>query len=256
MPKDINQAVREVCLWLPESEEFVSHGAPSFRVRGKVYANYALNVHGDRRIALWLHAPRGSQELHVGSQPQHYFIPPYVGPRGWLGVNLDQGLPWDEIAARVREAYEQVAPPVLQRTLGDTPAIEPPTMTVDPAEFDPLSTPAAQAVLKAMRELCLALPESVEAVSFGSPVWRAGKKTFAGIDDGRAGIRLLFWVGYEMQGILSADPRFTIPEYLGAKGWIALDAGSELDWSEVRGLALQSYRHVASKRMLGKLGEG
>ena len=50
MPKDINQAVREVCLWLPESEEFVSHGAPSFRVRGKVYANYALNVHGDRRI--------------------------------------------------------------------------------------------------------------------------------------------------------------------------------------------------------------
>ena len=98
MAKDINQAVREVCLWFPEAEEFLSHGSPNFRVRGKTFAAYTVNHHGDGRVALWLNAPRGAQEMHVSAEPRHFFVPPYVGPRGWLGVHLDKGLSWKRIA--------------------------------------------------------------------------------------------------------------------------------------------------------------
>src|ERR1700679_1338890 len=111
----------EDCLWLPEAEEFVSHGSPNFRVRSKTFATYAVNHHGDGRVALWLNAPPGSQEVHVGAEPEHFFVPPYVGPRGWLGVILDRGIAWKRVAALVREAYEKAAPEELRGRIGNTP---------------------------------------------------------------------------------------------------------------------------------------
>ena len=75
MARDIHQAVREVCLWLPEAEEFLSHGSPNFRVRGKTFATYAVNHHGDGRVALWLNALPGSQDLHVEAEPAHFVVP-------------------------------------------------------------------------------------------------------------------------------------------------------------------------------------
>lgn len=253
MAADINEAVREVCLWFPETEEYLSHGAPNFRVRSKTFATYAVNHHGDGRIALWLNAPTGAQEMRIADDPQHYFKPPYVGPRGWLGIHLDRGLGWDEIAALVREAWEKVAPPALARTLGRTPSIDPPATTIDPAQFDPLSTSKAQALLARLRGLCLALPETSEDLSFGTPIWRAGKKTFANLYGHEQRIRVAFWVGFEMQDLLAVDPRFDVPAYMGHKGWIALALGDSTDWDEVAALALQSYTHFASKRMLAQL---
>jgi hypothetical protein len=126
LERDIHQAVRDVCLWLPEAEEFLSHGSPNFKVRGKTFASYVVNHHGDGRVALWLNAARGAQELYVGADPKRFFVPPYVGPRGWLGVHLDKGLSWVRIAALVREAYEKVAPAPLTSTLGKTPVIKTP----------------------------------------------------------------------------------------------------------------------------------
>jgi len=90
--KDINDAVREVCLSFPGAEEFSAHGSPNFRVRGKTFAMYTVNHHGDGRVSLWLSSPPGAQEVHVAGEPKHFFVPPYVGPRGWLGVHLDKGL--------------------------------------------------------------------------------------------------------------------------------------------------------------------
>jgi predicted DNA-binding protein (MmcQ/YjbR family) len=253
MPKDINAAVREVLLSFPEAEEYLSHGSPNFRVRGKTFAAYLVNHHGDGRIALWLNAPDGAQHARVSMQPKFFFVPPYVGPKGWLGVHLDQGLSWDEIAELAREAYEKVAPPALSIEIGDTISIEPPTITLDPAELDPLSTTAAQAIYQPLRELCLALPEVIEDRSFGSPVWRAGKKTFVSIWGRDARIKLAFWVGLDLQPVLTADQRFEIPMYMGHNGWISLDVTEGADWDEIRALALQSYRHFAGKRMLAKL---
>src|SRR5580698_3702974 len=120
----MHQTVRAACLWLPEAEEFVSHGSPNFRVRGKTFATYVVNHHGDGRVALWLNAPAGAQELYVGAEPRHFFIPPYVGPRGWLGVVLDQGIAWKRVADLVREAYEKVAPADLRARIGKTPMLK------------------------------------------------------------------------------------------------------------------------------------
>ena len=124
MAKTIDEAVREVCLSLPEAEEYLSHGSANFRVRGKTFATYVVNHHGDGRVALWLNSPPGAQTHHVQSAPKHFFIPPYVGPRGWLGVQLDKGLSWQRIALLTRQAYEKSAPPPLVSSLGTLREIE------------------------------------------------------------------------------------------------------------------------------------
>ena len=253
MSKTIGDAVREICLSFPESEERPSRGSPDFRVRGKTFATYVVNHHGDGRIALWLNAPPGDQEFYAHNEPEHYFVPPYVGARGWLGVHLDKGLKWTTIAERVREAYEKVAPRHLSETLDETIAIDAPTEALPIEAFDPLARPRAQARLAQFRALCLALPETSEALQFGNPVWRAGRKSFA-IAHSRAGrLRLQFWVGAEGQASLVLDSRYAIPPYIGHNGWIELDVEDEADWAEIEALMRASYRHFALKRMLKAL---
>lgn len=253
MARNVHQAVRDVCLWLPEAEEFQSHGSPNFRVRGKTFASYVVNHHGDGRVALWLNAPAGSQELHVAAEPANFFVPAYVGPRGWLGVVLDQGISWKRVAALVREAYDKVAPADLRARSGKTPAFSPPDRALSPSDIDPLKSPRALAILKKLRGICLTLPESSEASQFGCPVWQAGKKTFALARCADRRLALHFWVGVDKQGMMVADPRYRIPPYMGHNGWISLDVGSDCDWDEVAGLAVNSYRHFALKRMLQRL---
>ena len=106
--------IREICLGLPETSERLSHGAPTFFVRGKrAFAMVLSNHHGDGRFAIWCAAPDGMQKLLVDSDPERFFVPAYVGHRGWLGVRLDRGLDWEELAGIVEDAYAEVAPPKL-----------------------------------------------------------------------------------------------------------------------------------------------
>src|SRR5207245_7512822 len=78
---------------------------------------YMDDHHGDGRLALWCAAPPGMQRGLVNADPTHYFVPPYVGYRGWVGVHLDKGLDWDAIARAIEEAYVTVAPKKLARQL-------------------------------------------------------------------------------------------------------------------------------------------
>jgi predicted DNA-binding protein (MmcQ/YjbR family) len=253
MAKDVAGAVREVCLWFPQATEVRSHGSPDFRVRGKTFATYVVNHHGDGRLALWLAAPPGAQSRYTEAEPEHYFVPPYVGPRGWLGVHLNRGLDWHTIAQRVREAYQMVAPKKLADGLPPQPRIQPPTKTIDPDVFDPMQSKRAKSVLEPLRKLCLTLPESSETTTFGNPTWRAGKKTFASANCYDGTLRLAFWVGADRQAMLTYEPRYRIPAYMGHNGWIELDVQDVIDWDEVKGLVLDSYRHFALKRMLARL---
>ena len=253
MARDIRTAVREICFSFPEVEERTGHGMPDYKVRGKTFAMLAINHHGDGRIALWVHAPPGAQHLHADGEPAFYFVPPYVGPRGWLGVHLDQGNDWFSIAVRIREAYVNVAPRGLASRLGDLVEIEPPTATVDPEDFDPLSAPHAQDRLARVRAFCASLPETSEGTQFGVPAFKAGRKTFLTAHRHRKRMRLEFWVGPELQATLCDDPRFSIPAYIGHRGWIDLDVEHRFDCDEVRQLAMGSYRHFALKRMLKAL---
>jgi hypothetical protein len=103
--------IRGRCLALPETSERLSHGAPTFFVRGKrAFVMVLTDHHGDGRFALWCAASAGMQAMLVEADPDRFFVPPYVGHRGWLGVRLDRGLERDEIAGFAEDAYVEVAP--------------------------------------------------------------------------------------------------------------------------------------------------
>ena len=105
------ERVRAACLALPEVQERPSHGAPSFFVRGKrCFVMVMDDHHGDGRFALWCAAPEGMQAALVSGDPESYFVPPYVGHRGWIGVRLDRSLAWVEIAGAIEDAWLEVAP--------------------------------------------------------------------------------------------------------------------------------------------------
>ena len=107
-PAEVLTRLRALCLALPEATEKISHGEPTWFVR-KVFVTYAGRHQG--RPAFWCAAPPGVQEALVGSDPERFFRPPYVGHRGWLGVYLDvPGVDWTEVAEIVTEAYRTVAP--------------------------------------------------------------------------------------------------------------------------------------------------
>ncbi len=106
--------VREACLALPEVPERLSHGAPTFFVRGKkTFVMFLDDHHGDGRLALWVAAAPGVQAEMVDEEPDRFFVPPYVGHRGWLGVRLDRKRDWGEVAGICADAYRQVAPKTL-----------------------------------------------------------------------------------------------------------------------------------------------
>ncbi|MEK7727355.1 MAG: MmcQ/YjbR family DNA-binding protein [candidate division KSB1 bacterium] len=116
MSAKLLQRVRRICIALPEVTEKLSHGAPTFFVRKKVFCMFADNHHNDGRIAVWLAAPSGIQEVLINNASKKYFKPPYVGVRGWLGVELRQ-VSAQELEFHLREAWHLIAPPKLQATL-------------------------------------------------------------------------------------------------------------------------------------------
>ncbi len=249
----VEDAVRGLCLALPDVEAFVSHGMATFRRRkGKVFAILALNHHGDGRIGLWVNTPPALQAEYVDAEPRHFYVPQYVGPSGWLGVRLDQGLAWKRSCELVRVAYEHT-----NRRTGmalATPSVPGPSPRPKLADVDPMQSAVAKKVLGAMRKLCLALPETSEGTQFGNPVWRAGRRVFAQCFAYRdSPLQVAFWVGVDRQGLMTMDPRFRIPAYLGPNGWIGLDVSKGFDLEELQPLALESYRHFALARMIKAL---
>jgi hypothetical protein len=110
MAKDPLETLRRLCLALPETTERLSHGEPTWFVRGKKTFVMYVDHHHDDRLGFWCAAPDGAQEALVGSDPERFFVPPYVGHRGWLGVRLDLPVDWDQVADLVEDAYRRVAP--------------------------------------------------------------------------------------------------------------------------------------------------
>ena len=110
--------LRKICLALPEATEKIAWGEPTWRVRGKLFAQLDDHHHGAEHLAVWLPAPLGEQEAMIFTDPERFFRPPYVGPRGWVGVRIDRRPNWTQVASLVQQAYRQVAPPRLLAALG------------------------------------------------------------------------------------------------------------------------------------------
>jgi hypothetical protein len=113
--------LRKLCLALPEAHEVEAWGEPTFRVRNKLFAMYAAagNHHGDGRPAVWCKAGPGNQQLMVAAAPKRFFVPPYVGPSGWVGVFLDGPVDWRELGDLLTDSYRLVAPKRLAALLPD-----------------------------------------------------------------------------------------------------------------------------------------
>ncbi len=103
------ERVRRICLSLPETSERPSHGEPTFFVHKKVFTIFVNNHHDDGHIAVWLPVPSGEQGRLIEREPATYYRPPYVGVRGWVGIELDR-IGDDELAWFIEAAWELIAP--------------------------------------------------------------------------------------------------------------------------------------------------
>ena len=114
--------LRKLCLSLPEAHEVEAWGEPTFRVRNKLFAMYASadTHHGDGRPAVWIKAAPENQAFMVQTAPDRFFVPPYVGPSGWVGVRLDGDVDWAEIAELLRDGYRLTAPKRLRALLEES----------------------------------------------------------------------------------------------------------------------------------------
>jgi predicted DNA-binding protein (MmcQ/YjbR family) len=102
--------LRAICLALPDTTEKIAWGEPTWRVRGKLFAQLDDHHHGADHLAVWLPAPLGEQEAMVFTDSDRFFRPPYVGGRGWVGVRIDGRVNWTLVAKLVEQAYRLVAP--------------------------------------------------------------------------------------------------------------------------------------------------
>jgi hypothetical protein len=117
---DAVERVRRACLSLPEATEQEAWGEATWRVRKKVFAMFAGagNHHGAGHDSLWCAAPLGVQEILVHQEPDKFFVPPYVGTKGWFGIRLD-AVDDDELRSLVVQSYCMVAPKKLQALVAD-----------------------------------------------------------------------------------------------------------------------------------------
>jgi len=116
------ERISELCLGLPEA-----HAKPAgerhaaFSVRKRVFAYHLVDHHGDGRVALNYKVPTGENLALIEANPARWFMPSYLGPRGWVGLDLDAApLDWDEVGDLLTGSYRLVAPSTLVRLLDDS----------------------------------------------------------------------------------------------------------------------------------------
>ena len=100
--------LRRLCLAIAGTREKTSHGEPTFFTPTRVFAMFANNHHDDGHVAGWLPAGDGVQDALIEEEPRIFFRPPYVGPAGWVGVEMSQ-IDDDRLGSLIREAYQLVA---------------------------------------------------------------------------------------------------------------------------------------------------
>src|SRR2546429_5752459 len=110
------ERVRHICLALPETWEKISHGEPTWFVAKKVFAMFSNNHHDDGHVAVTVPAAIGVQEMLIKKSPEKFYRPPYVGVRGWVGIEVDR-VSDKELSLHITEAWRLIAPKKLQSEL-------------------------------------------------------------------------------------------------------------------------------------------
>ena len=99
--------IRRLCSTLPGSSEKISHGEPTFFVAKKVFAMFANNHHNDGHVAVYVPVEPGYQATLLKSAPRKYFYPPYVGVKGWIGIELER-VDDEELGLHLIEAWKLI----------------------------------------------------------------------------------------------------------------------------------------------------
>jgi hypothetical protein len=259
------QRVRRICFEFPETTEKLSHGEPTFFVRKKVFAMFCNNHHNDGHIAVWLPAPPGIQAMLVESSPKKFYRPPYVGVRGWIGLELDQ-VSDEELTFHIREAWRLIAPRKLQVLVESGQSIKQQDPIADRRVVS-TNTPRAgvnESVIARRRArieaLVKSLPEATVTACGGQHLSLEvrGKRFGYYLDNhhgnGRLALNCKAEPGANRSLADSAPERFHIPAYLGPRGWIGLWIDlPTIDWEEVQSILIDAYRLTAPKRLVAQL---
>lgn len=236
------ERLRASCFAFPAVQERLSHGAPAFFVRGKQFASFADDHHGDGRTAAWCKvAPERQREL-VAAAPERYFVPPYVGVKGWVGVTLDEGTDWEELALILEQGWSSVAP----KSAREAPVLPPPKRP-KLARTDP---EMARAAFRRLEAMCAALPGSECEHDKWSATFRVRSKPYLYFHDNHHGDGVIgAWVRCskeESAALAAAHPeRYFVPAYLGPRGWLGLRLdGEKPDWEDIAARVGASHASV------------
>lgn len=250
--RTISHVIEDLFLQLQDVERSQNHDRfVKYAIRNKTLATYVINHHGDGLVALWLKVPQDMQQTLVEMDKDLFFVPPYVGKQGWVGVKLSMSTNWEEVVTVVIEAYVGFAGG--QHAAPHQISVEPPRDELLPVEFDPFNMPEMQTLLGRVRRFVNKLPDVHEVTQFGSPAFKTGKKSFLYVGFMNKKPCIEIWVGKDAQIGLTSDPRFAIPRYTGHNGWIMCTTQFNRADRQALELVLQSFRHFALKRTLKKL---
>lgn len=238
------ERLRALAFGLPAVEEKLSHGAPSFFVRGKMFATFADDHHGDGRTAAWCKAETERQQALVHARPDRYFVPPYVGVKGWVGVGLGAATDWEELALILEQGWSSVAP----KSAREAPVLPPPKA----APLKRTDPEVARAAFERIEAMCAALPGSECEREKWSATFRVAKKPYLYFQDNHHGDGVIgAWVRgdkNESAALVSRHPeRYFIPAYLGPRGWLGLrlDA-TKVDWKDIATRVSASHASVTT----------
>ncbi|HEY4012034.1 MAG TPA: MmcQ/YjbR family DNA-binding protein [Polyangiaceae bacterium] len=252
-PSDVAYArVREICLRFPLADEKLSHGAPSFHVRGKMFLIFVDDHHDDGRLAVWCKSTLEDQRRLVAGNPARFFVPPYVGVKGWVGVMVAPSVAdWIELSILVEHAWTSVAPPRALRegqlSAGAPPPRAPARVTTDAA--------VAREARERLSAICLALPEATCERSGRHVTYRVRKKTFAYFLDNHHGDGTIAACvkgdPREHARRVAAEPkRFFLPAYIGARGYLGIRLDlRRVDWKAVAERISAAHRLAAPKTL-------
>jgi hypothetical protein len=254
-PADVAyERVREICLRFPAAEEKLSHGAPSFHVRGKMFLTFVDDHHGDGRLAVWCKSTSDEQRRLVAGSPARFFVPPYVGVKGWVGVNVDaRNADFVELAMLVEEAWRSVAPARVMDGRGVVDVGRPATLPRSAR----VTTDAALAreALRRMTAICESLPEAECEREGRHASFRVRKKVFAYFLDNHHGDGVIAACvrsdKRENARLVAKEPaRFYSPAYVGPRGYLGIRLdGRKVDWKDVERRINESYEAAAPIRV-------
>lgn len=248
--------VRDICLRFPGADEKLSHGMPSFHVRGKMFAHFIDNSHGgSAQIAVWCKSTFEDQKRRIAENPKRFFSPPYVGVKGWLGIDVQpKSADWIELTMIIEEAWAAVAPPKV--VSGEAAA---PKIPRKPAPVRVLTDEKiAKAALEKLSKLCLALPEAERELESSHATFYVRKKPFCYFLDNHHGDGV---ISACVKGdkaanakLIKQDPKtYYAPAYIASRGYVGIRLDSRsVDWKNIETRVRKSWEAAAPKSLLKK----